>query len=84
MAPLAQLKTGEAMKQLLKKLWEDESGATAIEYGLIAGIMAALLVTALGGFSEKLSGLFEAISDKLNDTTETIKNSNQGTGGPAV
>jgi pilus assembly protein Flp/PilA len=65
------------MKQLLKKLWEDESGATAIEYGLIVGIMAALLVTALGGFSEKLSGLFDAISLKLKETTDTINNSSQ-------
>lgn len=68
------------MKRLVKRLWEDESGATAIEYGLIAGIMAALLVTALGGFSEKLSGLFDAISEKLNDTTETIKNSSDSGG----
>ncbi|MBI9092431.1 MAG: Flp family type IVb pilin [Desulfobacterium sp.] len=68
------------MKRLLKKLWEDESGATAIEYGLIAGIMAALLVTALGGFSDKLSGLFDAISEKLNETTETIKKSSNDGG----
>ena len=62
------------MKRLLKKLWKDESGATAIEYGLIAGIMAALLVTVLGGFSEKLGLLFDAISDQLEETTEKIKN----------
>ncbi len=62
------------MKRLLKKLWKDESGATAIEYGLIAGIMAALLVTVLGGFSEKLGLLFDAISDQLETTTEKIKN----------
>jgi len=62
------------MKRLLKKLWKDESGATAIEYGLIAGIMAALLVTVLGGFSEKLGLLFDAISDQLEKTTEKIKN----------
>lgn len=60
------------MKQILTSLWKDESGATAIEYGLIAGIMAALLVTVLGVFSEKLNNLFDAIGDKLDDVTETI------------
>lgn len=63
------------MKQVLLSLWNDESGATAIEYGLIAGIMAALLVTVLGGFSEKLDLLFTAITDKLEKVTDTINNS---------
>ena len=57
---------------ILKRLWDDESGATAIEYGLIAGIMAALLVTVLGAFSDKLTGLFTAITDKLDQVTENI------------
>lgn len=65
------------MKRLLKKLWKDESGATAIEYGLIAGIMAALLVTVLGGFSEKLGLLFDAISLKLDETTKIISEADQ-------
>ncbi|WDP90900.1 MAG: Flp family type IVb pilin [Desulfobacter sp.] len=69
------------MKRFLNKLWEDDFGATAIEYGLIAGIMAALLVTVLGGFSDKLSGLFDAITEKLSDTTDTIKNSSTVSGG---
>jgi len=63
------------LKYIIKKLWDDESGATAIEYGLIAGIMAALLVTVLGGFSEKLDALFTAIADKLDSVTETINDS---------
>jgi pilus assembly protein Flp/PilA len=66
------------MKQFLKKLWQDESGATAIEYGLIVGIMAALLITVLGGFSENLKELFEAISDKLDKVTDDIKNPTTG------
>ncbi len=62
------------MMQFLKILWEDESGATAIEYGLIVGIMAALLVTVLTSFSENLTDLFEAITDKLGEVTDDIKN----------
>lgn len=64
------------MKRILTSLWEDESGATAIEYGLIAGIMAAVLVTVLGTFGDKLQGLFGAITTKLESVTETISNSN--------
>ncbi len=64
------------MREFLRRLWRDESGATAIEYGLIVGLMAALLITALGGFGDKLKDLFEAISDKLNTVTDTIKNEN--------
>ena len=65
------------MKQIIRQLWEDESGATAIEYGLIVGIMAAVLVTVLGGFGDKLEGLFDAISDKLENVTDDIKNEDQ-------
>ncbi len=38
------------------------TGRTAIEYGLIAGLMAALLIGVLTGFSDKLGDLFSAIS----------------------
>lgn len=46
----------------------DESGATAIEYGLIAALIAVgiiLAATALGG---NLSGLFAGISNQLGTT----------------
>ena len=46
----------------------DESGATAIEYGLIAALIAVgiiLAATALGG---NLSGLFAGISNQLGGT----------------
>ncbi len=64
------------MIRILKRLWDDESGATAIEYGLIVGIMSALLVTALGVFGDNLQNLFEAIADTLGDATDEV----QGTG----
>ncbi|MCD4719815.1 MAG: Flp family type IVb pilin [Desulfobacula sp.] len=60
------------MKQFLKSLWQDESGATAIEYSLIAGIMAAVIVTGLTAFSEKLSDLFTALADKLESVTTKL------------
>ncbi len=60
------------MIRIIKELWNDESGVTAIEYGLIAGMMAAALVVALGLFSEQLKTLFSAITDKLGEVTDDI------------
>lgn len=64
------------MINALKDLWEDESGATAIEYGLIVGIMAALLVAVLGMFGDSLKGLFTAITDMLGDATDQVSQTN--------
>ncbi|MEY3900280.1 MAG: Flp family type IVb pilin [Betaproteobacteria bacterium] len=56
------------MKKLVqasKKFWKDESGVTAIEYGLIAALIALGIIagaTALGG---KLSTLFTNIGNTL-------------------
>ncbi len=66
------------MKNVLKKFWEDESGATAIEYGLIVGIMAALLVSVLTMFREDLTALFQAISETLKSVTDEITDLNPG------
>ena len=60
------------MNRIIKELWDDESGVTAIEYGLIAGLMSAALVVALGLFSEQLKTLFGAITDKLEEMTADI------------
>ncbi len=60
------------MNRIIKELWDDESGVTAIEYGLIAGMMAAALVVVFSLFSDKLKELFTAISDKLGEATDNI------------
>jgi len=60
------------MNRIIKELWDDESGVTAIEYGLIAGLMSAALVVVLGLFSEQLKTLFGAITDKLGEVTDDI------------
>ena len=57
----------------LKAFWNDESGVTAVEYGLIAGVMAALLVTVLGLFGDNLQDLFSAIAEKLTDAANDVK-----------
>jgi len=43
----------------------DDSGATAIEYGLIAALVAVVLVTALGAMGNKLSGTFNKVQTAI-------------------
>jgi pilus assembly protein Flp/PilA len=52
------------MKTLLK-LFRDESGATAIEYGLIAALIAVVIVTALTTVGTNLKNTFNTVSTNL-------------------
>jgi pilus assembly protein Flp/PilA len=52
------------MKTLVKFL-KDESGATAIEYGLIAAGIAIAIITAVQGVGSQLSTNFGTISSSL-------------------
>lgn len=45
--------------------WNDESGATAIEYGLIASLIAVFIAAAVGGVGTALVTLFGEISGAL-------------------
>lgn len=47
----------------------DESGATAIEYGLIAALIAVGIIAAATALGGSLSGLFNTISTELNTAT---------------
>jgi pilus assembly protein Flp/PilA len=56
------------MRSLITRFLKDEEGATAIEYGIIAGLVAVAIVTALSstdGLGPKLSGLFTYIAGKV-------------------
>jgi pilus assembly protein Flp/PilA len=55
----------------IRKLFKDESGATAIEYGLIAALVAVALITVLGAMGSSLENTFQFISDELNGATTT-------------
>ncbi|MBJ7309505.1 Flp family type IVb pilin [Rugamonas sp. CCM 8940] len=48
-----------------KEFGRDEEGITAIEYGLIAALMAAAIAAALGPVSTALQNRFQAIADTL-------------------
>ncbi len=53
------------MKKLLKEFVADESGATAIEYGLIAAGIALAIIAAVNGVGSALKTKFGAISTSL-------------------
>ena len=53
------------MKNLVARFVKDESGATAIEYGLIATGIAIAIIAAVNGVGTKLSGTFNSISGSL-------------------
>ncbi|MDB5561666.1 MAG: pilus assembly protein [Hyphomicrobiales bacterium] len=49
----------------IAKFVEDESGATAIEYGLIAALIAVGIIVAATTLGTNLSALFTSIGDRL-------------------
>jgi pilus assembly protein Flp/PilA len=57
------------MKTIFARFAKDESGATAIEYGLIAALMAVVVIAAITILGPSLTGTFQGISDTLNNPT---------------
>ena len=51
---------------VLKSFLRDQSGATAIEYGLIAAGISVAIITVVQGLGSKLTDTFSGISTKLN------------------
>lgn len=50
----------------IKKLFKNEEGATAIEYGLIAALIAVAAITAMGSLGNNLENTFNKVSNGLN------------------
>ena len=53
------------MKTLLTNFAQDESAATAIEYGLIAALIAVAIITAVTSVGGKLTSTFTAVAGSL-------------------
>jgi len=53
------------MKKLVLKFWRDQSGATAIEYGLIAAGISLAIIAVVNGLGSNLSGKFDSINSSL-------------------
>ncbi|MDP3316793.1 MAG: Flp family type IVb pilin [Devosia sp.] len=58
------------MKELsagLRRFVDDQAGATAIEYGLIAALVAVGAILAMTVFGGNLSGMFNTVSTRAGD-----------------
>jgi pilus assembly protein Flp/PilA len=53
------------MKNIIARFVKDESGATAIEYGLIAAGIALAIIAAVQGVGTKMNSVFTAVSTGL-------------------
>ncbi len=49
----------------LRRFWEDTRGATAIEYGLIVGMIFLAIVTAITNFATKTGNMYNYISNNM-------------------
>lgn len=65
------------MRKFINKMRRDEQGATAIEYGLIAALIAVGAITALDKVGEQVNTTFET----TGDTLETANGGGSSSGG---
>jgi len=54
------------MLRFFRKLRKDENGATAIEYGLIAGLISVVIITAVTIAGSRLNDVFSYIGNSLD------------------
>jgi pilus assembly protein Flp/PilA len=50
---------------IFSRFVKDESGATAIEYGLIAALVSVAIIAVLGTLGDNLKSTFQTVSDQL-------------------
>jgi pilus assembly protein Flp/PilA len=55
------------MTKIFARFFKDESGATAIEYGLIAALISVALITGASTLGNALDDQFNDLATKLND-----------------
>ena len=53
--------------RFLQELRNDEDGATAIEYGLIAGLISVVIITALQAVNSTMINVFDYISSSIGN-----------------
>ena len=52
---------------MIKEFLRDESGATAIEYGLIAALVSIAAIAAMSAMGNSLSDMFNTVSSELQN-----------------
>ena len=53
------------MTKFISKFMSDESGATAIEYGLIAALIAVVIISAVTALGTNINGNFQKVADTM-------------------
>lgn len=56
------------MFKMLLQLWRDRSGATAIEYAFIIGLVGITLIISLNALADSTSNLFRFISSSVDSS----------------
>jgi pilus assembly protein Flp/PilA len=56
--------------KFLTKIMKNEDGATAIEYGLIAALIAVAAIVAMGNLGDNLSNTFNEVNNSLDGTDD--------------
>ncbi|MFN6980585.1 MAG: Flp family type IVb pilin [Brevundimonas sp.] len=59
------------MTKFISRFAKDESGATAIEYGLIAALMAVAIISCLAAFGPEMLAAFDNIGTTMSDAETT-------------
>ena len=62
------------LRRLVIRFLHDQSGATAIEYGLIAGLVAVGAIAAMTTFGGSLSSLFGVVRDEAGGAMDAATN----------
>lgn len=65
----AEVKETASMSRMIRAFAKDESGATAIEYGLIAALVSVAAIGALTAMGDSLSTMFNTVSSSLSSAT---------------
>jgi pilus assembly protein Flp/PilA len=65
------------MTKIFARLLKDESGATAIEYGLIAALISVALITGATALGGSLNNIFTGLGEKMDTADQNMS----GTGG---
>ncbi|UIJ79990.1 Flp family type IVb pilin [Rhizobium beringeri] len=61
------------MTKLFSRFLKDESGATAIEYGLIAALISVALITGATALGNNIGNTFNNLSDRMDDAATAAK-----------
>lgn len=61
-----------SLKAIARRFLKARSGATAIEYGLIAGLIGVVIIGAVQGVGSSISGKFNAVGSALSGVSGSM------------